>query len=221
MASTTPDRFTTPDHLVYVVPDLDAAVAGFEQRTGVRPLAGGPHPGRGTRMALVALGERTYLELIGPDPAQPAPQRPRSFGMDGRAAPALVTWAVGARAEGADELEARLAAARDAGYDPGDLADWSRDRPDGVHLAWRMTMLRDPLPADGLVPFLIDWGGSPHPAAAAPGGCRLVDLRGEHPQPAPVQATLRALGVDLSVRPAETPALIATLETPSGPLELR
>ena len=172
-------------------------------------------------MALVALGARTYLELIGPDPAQPAPPRPRSFGMDGLREPKLVTWAVGTWAGGAGELEARVANAREAGYDPGDVADWSRERPDGVHLAWRMTMLRDPLPANGLVPFLIDWGATAHPAAGGPGGCRLVDLRGEHPQPAPVQATLQALRVDLPLGTGEAAALIATLETPNGRLELR
>ena len=208
--------FTVPDHIVYAVPDLDAAVVWFGERTGVVPLQGGPHPGRGTRMALVALGEHTYLELIGPDPNQPTPQRSRSFGIDGLRGPKLATWAVGA-----DDLEGRAAAARAAGYDPGDIAAWRRDRPDGVGLEWRMTVLRDPLPGDGLVPFLIDWGRTPHPAAAAPAGCRLVDLRGEHPQPGPVQETLRAIGVELPVTVGPAPALIAQLHTPHGRLELR
>lgn len=208
--------FTTPDHIVYAVPDLDAAVAWFGERAGVVPLQGGPHPGRGTRMALVALGERTYLELIGPDPKQPAPQRPRSFGIDGLRDPKLATWAVAA-----NDLEGRAAAARAGGYDPGDTASWRRDRPDGVHLEWRMTVLRDPLPGAGLVPFLIDWGRTPHPAAAAPEGCRLVDLRGEHPHPGPVRETLRALGVELPVAAGPAPALIAQLRTPNGRLELR
>jgi len=213
--------FTTPDHIVYVVQDLDNAVTWFSQKSGVLPIAGGPHPGRGTRMALVALGERTYLELIGPDLEQPEPERPRSFGMDGLREPKLVTWAVGCGNGDAPPLDDRVTAARASGYDPGDVFDWSRDRPDGVHLAWRMTMLRDPLPADGLVPFLIDWGATLHPAAGAPGGCRLVGLRGEHLQPKLVQSTLRALGVDLPVGPGSAPALVATLETPNGRLELR
>ena len=208
--------FTTPDHLVYAVPDLDAAVAWFGERAGVIPVPGGPHPGRGTRMALVALGERTYLELIGPDPEQPAPQRPRSFGIDGLRDPKLATWAVGA-----NDLEGRAAAARADGYDPGGVASWRRDRPDGVHLEWRMTVLRDPLPSAGLVPFLIDWGKTPHPAEAAPEGCRLVDLRGEHPHSGPVRETLRALGVELPVSDGPAPALIAQLRTPNGRLELR
>ena len=208
--------FTIPDHIVYAVHDLDAAIAWFGEHTGVIPVPGGPHPGRGTRMALVALGERTYLELIGPDPKQPAPLRPRSFGIDGLRDPKLATWAVDS-----GDLEGRAAAARTAGYDPGDIASWRRDRPDGVHLEWRMTVLRDPLPAAGLVPFLIDWGKTPHPAAIAPKGCRLVDFRGEHPQPGPVQETLRAIGVELPVIVGPAPALIAQLHTPNGRLELR
>ena len=43
---------------------------------------GGQHPGRGTRNALVRLGPRSYLEIVGPDAAQPPPDGPRWFGID-------------------------------------------------------------------------------------------------------------------------------------------
>ena len=74
---------------------------------------------------------------------------------------------------------------------------------------------------DGLVPFLIDWGGTAHPATSYAKGCRLMAIRAEHPDPEPVRALLAAIGSDLQVTQAPQPGLIATLDTPRGRVELR
>lgn len=208
------------DHLVYAVPDLDAAVATVAARLGVTPTPGGAHPGFGTRNALLALGADVYLEIIGPDPAQPDPPRGRPFGVDAARAPQLTTWAVRT-----PDMAATVAAARAAGYEPGTPVAMSRRRPDGGTLAWQLAVPGDwlhgtPPDGDGLVPFVIDWLDSPHPAPSAAPGCRLVSLRAEHPQPAHVYHLLAALGADLPVRLGPLPRLVAVIETPFGRIPL-
>ncbi|GAB2716710.1 hypothetical protein GCM10027072_06510 [Streptomyces bullii] len=136
-------------------PDLAATVADFARRTGVVPAEGGVHVGFGTHNHLVALGGTSYLEIIGPDPEQPAPTGPRPFGVDGLTAPRTVTWAISRPG-----LDAAVATARARGYDPGAVRPMSRRRPDGTLLEWRLTDGGTAHPS-GLVPFLIDWGPPP------------------------------------------------------------
>jgi hypothetical protein len=203
------------DHLVYAVPDLDAGVADLERRLGVRAAPGGQHPGRGTRNALIALGADSYLEILAPDPAQPTPPGGRWFGVDSKVPARLAGWA----AKGVDlERVATSAAAR--GVPLGPVVAGARQRPDGVTLRWTLT---DPgvSSALSLVPFFIDWADSPHPAATAPRGPVLEALRAEHPRPDRAREPLATLGIDLRVETGPHPALVATLRTVSGLVELR
>ena len=209
------DVLARVDHLVYATPDLNVGIDTLDKLFGVRATPGGQHPGEGTRNALIALGPATYLEIIGPDPEQPKPERPRRFGIDDLKAPRLVTWAAKGTA-----LERWHDEAVKKGVMLGDVTSGSRRRPDGVVLSWRYTNPRTVV-ADGIVPFFIDWGTSPHPSATAAAGVMLTGLRAEHPDAARVQNMLGQLGLDLSVQPNQKPGLIATLNSPKGRVELR
>src|SRR5258705_929682 len=202
------------DHLVYTTPDLDLGIQAIEKLTGVRASAGGQHPGLGTRNALIALGTSTYLEIIGPDPEQPAPHGARRFGIDGLKAPRLLTWV----AKGTD-LAPFVDRARANGVPLGDVISGSRKRPDGVVLSWRYT---DPnvVLEDRLVPYFIDWGTSPHPATTAAPGLSLSALRAEHPDPERMARILKQPRLDLPVRRGARPSVIATIDSPKGRIEL-
>jgi hypothetical protein len=209
------DLLTQIDHLVYATPDLQAGIDTIEKLLGVRATQGGQHPGLGTRNALVALGPSRYLEIIGPDPDQQKPDGPRRFGIDELRSPMLVAWV----AKGVD-LDRFASRAAGGGVKLGDVISGSRRRPDGVVLSWRYTDPRTVV-AGGVVPYFIDWGTSPHPAATAAKGAALVGLRAEHPDADRVRKMLDQLGLALPVQPGAKPALIATIDGLKGRVELR
>jgi len=203
------------DHLVYATPALERGIAEIEALTGVRASAGGQHVAWGTHNALASLGTGVYLEIIAPDPVQPRPSGPRPFGLDGLLQSRLVTWA--ARCGDLDHV---VHTAAQHGVLLGEILSGNRIRSDGVVLAWRLTSPWSLLEG-GLIPFLIDWGSSPHPAASAAKGLSLVDLRAEHSSPQALTRTLALLDVDLAVTQEPHNALVATIDSPLGRIELR
>ena len=202
------------DHLVFATDDLESTVAAFEAATGVVPALGGRHVGLGTRNYLVGFGPTAYLEIIGPDLEQPEVE-PGSmpFGVGELRGTRLVTWAVHPV-----DLEASLAAAREVGADLGEIRPMSRATPAGDVLSWRLTSAH-PAPLDGLVPFLIDWSSTRHPAESGLPQVSLLDFTATHPDPPAVTAALDALGVSLPIT-AGLVALHAEVRGPAGVVAL-
>ena len=205
------------DHLIFASPDVPAGVARIQDLTGATAVAGGPHVGLGTHNYLLTFDERTYFEVIGIDPDQPDPGQARPFGLDDLSEPCLAGYAIHP-APGESFAEV-VAAMEQAGFDPGSTADMSRQKPDGELLSWSLTRGGDTGPASqGALPFAIDWGSGPSPAASLPSMGSLVSLRVSHPDAAIRQSvTALGLGIDVVDGPAK---LSATIATPKGTVEI-
>lgn len=207
-------RTAEVDHFVITTRDIDRTVDDLHRVLGVCPVEGGVHLDRGSWNYLLGLGGKSYLEIIAIDPTQPEPSKPRMFALDNEFGPSrLMTWAV--RADGFDESR-RAAAA--AGFDLGTVSELRRPTPDGelsLHLTERANVL-----ADGTVPFLVDWGNTPHPAATLP-QVPLASYRLAHPHPRELSKLLATIGVNTQVTWATTPAIELDLSTPEGIVVLR
>ena len=203
------------DHILWGAPDLDAAVDAFSAVTGLVPSGGGAHPGFGTRNQLLALGPDIFFEIIAPDPAQTdVTSAPRRDKLAARPVPSMYDFCL---AEPDLDGFAETAAAQGVGV--SGIVSMSRTRPDGVTLNWRGMHLVPPAP-EIVLPFLIDWQGSPHPAGTAPGGAGLTDFAVLSPVARKLSALYAALGIDTPVRAAPLPGFIAVLDTPEGEVVL-
>ncbi|MEN0006649.1 MAG: VOC family protein [Bacteroidota bacterium] len=192
------------DHLVYATPELEQGIQEIEELLGVRATPGGQHPNWGTHNALVSLGPTCYLEIIAPDPRQTI--QPSIFQLASLQHSKLVTWAAKARLS--PDI---LAEAKTKGLHFGGLIAGARQKPDGTLLQWQLT---DPTVEiqQGMIPFLIDWGESAHPAASAVRGGALKALRLVHPNPRLVQSLLDNLQIALEVEHGDQPKLQAKIE---------
>jgi hypothetical protein len=201
------------DHLILGARDLDEGIRRFEERTGVRPLVGGEHPGRGTRNALVSLGPGLYIEILAPQANAPDSGRVAEL----RALTDLVPhgWAV--FVGDVDAARRRLA---DAGLGLSEIQPGSRARPDGSRLQWKTFEIEKPKIAG--IPFFIRWGeGTTHPSQDSPGGCRLQRLRAVTPDGDAMRRALAALPLDVAAEAGPRAGLDITLECPKGTVRFR
>lgn len=218
-ASMTEPRPTAPaavialDHLVLAAGSLELGCAWLKRRFGVAPEGGGSHPGFGTHNRLMRLGHGAYLELIAPDPGQPAPPDGRPFGLDlpGQherlsVRPRLVHFVLRT-----DRLEA---AATLLGLDMHAPLAMQRGE-----LRWSIVLR--PFggnPTDGLEPSLIDWGDTRPPGDTLPeSGVALTALHVCAPTAICRRlAPLGALDRRIRLHDDRVPMLAAEFRTPRG-----
>lgn len=195
------------DHLVVGATTLQAARTCIEDALGVAMQPGGDHAVFQTHNALLGLEDGLYLEAIAPNPAVPAPTRPRWYDLDRFTGPArLSNWACAV-----EEMEAALAD-MPAGF--GTPVQVRRGA-----LNWRMAVSAEgTTPFDNLWPALIEWPVGVHPATRlTPTGIRLRRLTLVHPDATTLADQLaRHLSDDRVAIEAGPVAMYADFATPHG-----
>ena len=201
------------DHITVTAFSLEAGAAFVSETLGVSPQVGGKHPRMATHNLLLRLGDTTFLEVIAPDRAAPAPSRPRWFVLDSigpQSHPSLSTWVVRT-----SNMQAAVAAASEP---LGNIEPMSRGA-----LNWLITIPADgSVPLNGTAPAIIEWHTDVHPAAKLEDkGLSLAKLEIFHPNPGRVSHLLSSLELDapVSVLPAHSgtlPRLAAHINTPQG-----
>ncbi len=203
----------TLDHLALSASSLAEGASHVESALGLRLSPGGEHAAMGTHNKLLGLGDEIYFEVIAINPDAQGPDRPRWFNIDAFSGPPRLTnWIL---------RTPDLARALDLlGHDFGTPMRLSRG-----DLSWSMAVPDDGiLPWGGWGPALIEWHGGAHPATRLPDqGARLSALLIRHPDAA---AMAQRLGPHMPrdtamFEPAETPGIVASLETPQGARILR
>ena len=130
------------DHLVIVVPELDAAIGSY-RGLGFTVTPGGRHP-IGTHNALIGLADGSYIELI----AFVEPNAQHRWYRRLQQGGGLIDFCMQT-----GDLRGDVAAFRDAGVKIAEPWPLSRVQPDGYTLSWVLSI---PEEHPGVAPFLIE-----------------------------------------------------------------
>jgi len=203
------------DHIVYAVPDLEKAINEFEKLSGVRPVFGGYHTTKGTKNAIVNLGNECYLEILAIDEENTTVKPPRWMGVDLVKTPQITRWSLKS-----NQLQQDSDILQKYKSEMGIIQGGQRKTGMGDTLTWEMIL---PLgtPAVELVPFMTDWQHSAvHPTLHLPQECELVALSFTHPNPNKIQKIFSKLNIDIMVEQGEKAMIKAKIKSPKGIFEI-
>jgi hypothetical protein len=198
------------DHIIVGIDSLERGIRILHQLTGVKPVFGTVHAGRGTHSAWLGLGPRVVLEIHAPNPD--SAQTPRSEAMSFYGLPRPMYWAV--HTSNADSLNAVLVA---RGLKGDSATPGSRTR-DGTTFRWRSLIPWGPLNR-AILPYFME-RGAPHPSSMSPAGCTLAQLMVVTPKADSIRALLAMAAVRARVDSGPRDALHVELQCPTGLVKL-
>lgn len=201
------------DHIIWAVPDLEAGAKLFEEMSGISPAFGGEHPGAGTANYLVSLGDKTYLEIIGPAPGKPSIKLGRVLAQ--LKEPRLISFAMRK-----SDMTSTAKSLKQAGLVPLGPSPGSRVQMDGSLLEWNVLMVSGH-DFGGYAPFIIDWKKSIHPAVTSPKGVMFKSFKVEHPNAVTLKKIYDALGLEVDISQNTQSLMEAVLSSPKGQITLR
>jgi len=199
------------DHIVYTVTNLDAAIDEFEKLSGVRPVFGGYHTTKGTKNALVNLGDNCYLEILTIDEGNTAIKPPRWMGVDFVKTPQITRWSLKS-----NQLHQDSKILQKYHSEMGVIQGGQRQTTVGDTLTWEMILpLATPLVEP--IPFMTDWQhSSVHPTHNLPPQCELIELSFTHLHPTIIQQIFSELSIDILVQQGEEATIQAKIKSPNG-----
>ena len=201
------------DHLVYCVPDLDEAVTRFNDLLGVTPSIGGRHLLKGTKNALINLGNQCYLELLAIDHLNKNITSNRWMGIDYIKEPKITRWAIQS-----EDLIADQKILKKYNSEMGSIEEGQRITKDNKTLKWKMTI---PLnkPAVELIPFLLSWkNSSHHPTDKLEAKCSLKSISFYGNQS--LNECFKDLSIAHKIIPMEHSKITATISGPKGEMSI-
>jgi hypothetical protein len=197
---------------VWACPDLQSGIDEFETMTAVRAEAGGRHPRLGTHNALIHIGNRSYLEIVAPDPEQDGGSWSRT--LRELTEPSLLHWVIARQnlIDYTDGLTGLIGG-------QNEVTGIDRQHPILGLLGWELLTL--PKHEFGcLVPFLIDWGDSTHPTELLEHRCTLRNIRITTPDLPDMLKIGSWLELTADFEEADEPRLEFVIDTPNGEVTL-
>ena len=152
------------------------------------------------------------MEVIAPDMAQ---DLKGNLGSQLTTLPGPVLYTFAVSCPDIDATQSRLEA---IGMQMPPPITMSRELASGQELVWRVARIGGHS-FGPLIPFLIDWGNSPHPSESLPSECKLEDFWISHSNSMELNNVMQAIGVSIECREGAA-ALHATLRTPAGLISL-
>ncbi len=202
------------DHLMFGVARLEDGVDYIHENLCVSSPYGGEHDGLGTHNALYGLQGKLYFEVLAPNEDSDAQSTFRQ-NTEQLTKPQLVSYIV--RTSNIADFAKKCS---EMGVTTIGPTPFSRITPDGYKLEWQLLFFDEP-DFDGLMPIIIDWGNTPHPADSLASDLEMKLFQLGAPNADQLAKLFKKLGIPIQVVHTEDKYIMARFKTVRGDVELR